>query len=240
MAETFTTPFSMHGARDAIAGGLDHIGEHVKGIERAVAEQPGLAFDLAKTLVESACRTILKERSIAISSDDDLPKLFKAVTRSLPFLPVEASAEAEVGKSLRQTLGGLHTAMQGICELRNRCGFASHGSDGPRPKMEPAQAMLAAGAAGALVCFLHRVHRQDQAPRPASRAMFDENPAFNTHVDDTHGMIRIFDAEFRASEVLYQMERESYRVYLTEFTTEVEGMEAGAAPEARLPTEDAA
>ena len=28
--------------------------------------------------------------------------------------------------------GGLSTAIQGICELRNQCGFASHGSGTPR------------------------------------------------------------------------------------------------------------
>ena len=52
-------PFVMHGARGAIAGGLLHIEEQVKGIERAVEENPGLAFDLAKTLIESACRRSL-------------------------------------------------------------------------------------------------------------------------------------------------------------------------------------
>jgi len=74
MAEALTTPFAMHGAREAIAGGLVHIEEQVKGIERAVLENPGLAFDLAKTLVESVCRAVLTERSIAFEPGDDVPK----------------------------------------------------------------------------------------------------------------------------------------------------------------------
>ena len=77
MAEALNGPFAMHGARDAIAGGLGHIEEQVKGIERAVTENPGLAFDLAKTLVESVCRAVLSERSIAFSPDDDLPRSSK-------------------------------------------------------------------------------------------------------------------------------------------------------------------
>src|SRR2546422_3049806 len=119
----------MLGARAAMAGGLTHIEEQVKGIERAVIENPGLAFDLAKTVVESACRTILTERKISFGSDDDLPRLFKTVTISLPILPASASSEAEARKSLAQTLNGLHTALHGVCELRNAFGFASHGAD---------------------------------------------------------------------------------------------------------------
>jgi hypothetical protein len=232
MAEALNGPFAMHGARDAIAGGLSHIEEQVKGIERAVTENPGLTFDLAKTLVESVCRTVLSERSISFSPDDDLPRLFKTATNVLPFLPVEASGEGEIRKSLAQTLNGLHTAIQGICELRNQCGFASHGSGNPRPVMESVQALLAAAAADAIVGFLHRVHRQDRTPPPALRAVYDENPAFNSYVDDAHGAIRIFEAEFRPSDVLFQMEPETYRVYLAEFDAEAEGAEAGAAPDA--------
>ncbi|MBM3148431.1 MAG: hypothetical protein FJZ88_00180, partial [Chloroflexi bacterium] len=157
-------PFVMHGARGAIASGLLHIEEQVKGIERAVEENPGLAFDLAKTLIESACRTILTERSITFNPDEDLPRLFRIVTSHLPFLPASASRETKVRRSLSQTINGLHTAVQGVCELRNACGFASHGVEGPRPAMEAVQALLAAETADAILGFLYRVHRQDRMP----------------------------------------------------------------------------
>jgi len=50
---------------------------------------------------------VLGERNIAHSEDDDLPKLFKKASQSLPFLPPEASGEGEIRKSLVQTLSGL-------------------------------------------------------------------------------------------------------------------------------------
>ena len=220
MAEVMPSPFVMHGARDAIAGGLAHVEQQVKSIEQAVVENPGLAFDLAKTLVESVCRAVLSERAIAHTEDDDLPKLFKTTASHLPFLPPTAAAEGATGKSLRKTLNGLSTAIQGICELRNQCGFASHGSDKPRPAMESVQALLAAEAADTIVGFLHRVHRQDRTPPASPRALYDDNPDFNDSVDESHGMIRIYEVEFRPSEVLFQMEPESYRVYLAEFDAE--------------------
>ena len=234
MAAPAPQPFVMHGARDAMAGGLAHIEEQVKGIEQAVVENPGLAFDLAKTLVESTCRSVLGERSVAYAASDDLPKLFKSATQNLPFLPATASDAADVRKSLAQTLAGLNTAIQGICELRNQCGFASHGAGEPRPLMEEVQALLAAEAADAIVGFLHRVHRQDRTSSPASGPSFEENGPFNDHVDEASGPIRVFEVEFRPSEVLFRMEPETYRIYLSEFDDNNSDAE-GQADEETLP-----
>ena len=230
MAEAGAAPFVMHGSRDAMASGLIHIEQQVNGIEQAIVGNPGLGFDLAKTLVESVCRTILSERAIAFEEDDDLPKLFKMATTHLPFLPPRASQEAETRASLKRTLGGLSTAIEGICELRNQCGFASHGTGAPRPVMESVQALLAAQAADTIVGFLYRVHRQDRGATHSPRALYLNNPAFNDYIDEAHGMIRIFDAEFRPSDVLFQMEPESYRVYLAErdVVADAEDPDAGA------------
>lgn len=203
--------FVMHGARAAMADGLVHIEEQVKGIERAVAENPGLAFDLARIVVESTCRTILTERKRAFARDDDLPKLFKTVTTLLPILPAAASAEATAQKSLKQTLNGLHTALQGVCELRNSCGFASHGADGPRPAMEGVQALLAAQAADTIVGFLHRIHRQDQSHTSVVALRYEDNRTFNEFVDDEHDEVMIFGLKYRPSEVLFRVDLEAYR-----------------------------
>jgi hypothetical protein len=217
----------MHGARDAVANGLTHIEQQVNGIESAIGENPGLAFDLAKTLVESVCRTVLVERSIVFNPNDDLPRLFRMVTTSVPILPIGASAQAETRRSLVRTLNGLHTAIQGICELRNQRGFASHGPGEPRPEMESIQALLAAEAADAIVGFLYGVHRQDRTSSASARAMYDENPEFNTYIDEVHEIIRIFDSEFRPSEVLFDMEPETYRIYLREHSAESQEAETG-------------
>ncbi|MBD3368242.1 MAG: hypothetical protein GF405_08750 [Candidatus Eisenbacteria bacterium] len=222
-AEARDSPFVMHGARDAVACGLGHIEQQVHALELAVAENPGLAFDLAKTLVESVCRAVLGERSIAFADADDLPKLFKTASRHLPLLPPSAPDASKTRKSLAQTLNGLSTAIQGVCELRNQCGFASHGAGFPRPTMESAQALLAAQAADTIVGFLHRVHCQDRTMPRSPFETFEGNQAFNDSVDETHGPIRILEIEFRASEVLFQMEPESYRIYASEFDDETNG-----------------
>ena len=217
MATSAPEPFVMHGARAAMAAGLTHIEEHIEGIEQAVVDNPGLAFDLAKTLIEAICKAVLDELSVNYNKYDSLPKLFNSVKEHLSFLPATAGTASTVEKSLEKTLDGLSDAVYGVCELRNQCGFASHGSGSPRPAMESVQALLAAETADAIVGFLHGVHRQNQTPPPAETPSFDENTAFNESLDEAFGPFQIHDVVFRASEVLFSLDPEAYRNYLAEF-----------------------
>lgn len=212
--------FRMHGAREAMASGMIHIEEQIKGLELSITENPGLAFDLAKTLVESTCKTILSERKISFSPDDDLPKLFKMVSKHLPFLPELSANEADARRRLAQTLGGLHTSLVGVCELRNSCGFASHGSEVRRPAMAGPQALLAAQAADTIIGFLHRVHRQNTVAITATRLTYEENSDFNDYVDFANDHIQIFHLEYKASEVLFNVDQEAYRDLLANFSND--------------------
>lgn len=219
-AEPDATPFLMHGAREAAANGLAHTVEQIAAIEQAMETSPGLVFDLARTLVESTCRTVLSERGIHWGRTDDLPVLFKRVTNEsgIRLLPVDGQASPEVRTSLKQTINGLNTALQGICALRNHCGFASHGADGPRPELEVGQALLAAEAADAIVGFLHRMHRASDERELTTQ---DREPlrdeVFDRWIDEAYGPFAIFEAEFQASDILLALESETYRVYLAEF-----------------------
>jgi hypothetical protein len=214
--------FLMQGARAAITGGLLHIEEQVKGLERAVAENnTGLVFDLAKTLIESACKTIIIERKGSYDRDDELPKLFKTASLVIPFLPVAIAADAAARKSLFQTLNGLSTTIQGVCELRNAFGFASHGSEQLRPQMENVQALLVAQAADAIVGFLYRVHRQDIS-RPRSIPIeYDDHQDFNDWIDDQSEPVQILSLPpYRPSEVLFNIDQQAYRDLLKEYESE--------------------
>jgi cytochrome P450 len=217
MARETTITFAMHGARGAIASGLTHIEQQVTALERAVIENPGYAFDLAKTLIESTCCTILAERGVSYDKDDKLPKLFKAASNTLPFLPSSASGSIEARKSLAQTLGGLSAAVQGVCELRNACGFASHGSDRPRPALESVQALLAAEAADTIVGFFYSVHQQDRTPAQLTTRVQDRDSEFDAYIDDQHPTVQIFEEDFAASKILFELAPEPYRLYLDEY-----------------------
>src|SRR5262245_55520681 len=113
MSEPQLEAFSMHGCREAMAAGLTHVGRYVAAIERAVAEEPDLTFDLARSLVEGTCRSILTDRGVAFEKRDDLPKLFRQVTQCLPLLPVTASSDAEARRNVERTLSGLFSTLDG-------------------------------------------------------------------------------------------------------------------------------
>lgn len=63
--------FVMRGARAAAANGIPHIEKQIAALESAVADNPSLAFDLAKFIVESTCKTILTERKISFEKGDN-------------------------------------------------------------------------------------------------------------------------------------------------------------------------
>ena len=227
MPEGADSSFVMHSSRDAISNGLVHIERQVNILERSVWDDPNLAFEAARALVESVCRSILSEREIEFSDKEKLPALFKKVGRILPILPTHTSHEADVRKSLNQTLNGLHTAVQGICELRNSLGIVSHGSESARPVMESAQALLAAQAADTIVGFLYRTHIQDRTPISPEPSEYDQNDEFNEFVDENHEIVRIFDSEFFPSDILFQMEPNTYRIHLTSFYSNQEDVVGG-------------
>lgn len=217
-APTSPAPFVMHSARGAMAAGLLHIEEQVKAIEQAVVENPSFAFDLARLLIESACKTILTERGGSFDKDDDLPKLFRMARQVVPFLPASLAGDPAARKSLEQTLNGLSTALQGVCELRNSFGFASHGSDSPRPAMAAIHATLAAQAADAIVGFLYGVHRQELLRPEAPRLEYDDHPDFNEWIDEQCAPVQILSLPpYRPSEVLFNVDQEAYRDLLADF-----------------------
>ncbi len=166
--------------------------------------------------MESACRTILSERGGGNWKNHDLPKLFRETTSRISFVPANAEADPAAQQGLKKTLQGLGTAIHGICELRNHCGFASHGKEEASPQLEAVQALLAASAADAIVGFLYRSHRQESGFAPAL-LKYEELESFNCWIDDAHEILRVFGFEFRPSEVLFHLDPAGYRNQLAEY-----------------------
>lgn len=230
--------FQMVGARDVLEAGQAHIEEQIVALESAVASNPGLAFDLAKTLLESTCKTVLKDRGCEYDANWDLPRLLKETLSQLRLVPEQVDDVEGVSDSLRKTTGGLQTIIQGICELRNTQGFASHGKGPSFQQLEPVHALLVARAADAIVHFIFSAHRFYEASAPSKPPSFEDNPKFNDYVDEVHDTVRICDLEYRPSEVLFQVDPQAYQDRLAEFEGEADaqGDEAQVSDEAKVPS----
>lgn len=222
----------MMGAREVMEVGAPHIKEQIVALEDAVTSNPGLAFDLAKTLLESTCKTVLTDRGCEYNQGWDLPRLLKETLDQLRLVPEQLDDAEGASDSLRKTIGGLQTVIQGICELRNTRGFASHGKEPSFQQLEPVHALLVARAADAIVHFVFRAHYYYQATPPSQPPAYEDNPAFNEYIDEVSGPVRILDLTYRASEVLFQVDQQAYQNHLAEF----EGQREPEADEAEVPS----
>jgi hypothetical protein len=220
MADAATAPFLMHGAREVLGESAVHIEQQIVALEEAVGTNSGLVFDLARTLLESACKMVLTDRACEYEDGWDLPKLLKETVSRLRLVPDGLDGAPGAEASLRKTVGGLQTVIQGICELRNTHGFASHGKDASFQQLEAVQALLVARAADAIVSFLFRVHRGYPATAPSKRLTYLDHADFNEHVDEANQPVRIFDLSYRPSEVLFQVDAQAYGEYLAGFEAE--------------------
>jgi hypothetical protein len=231
MAKNLPDTFLMHGSRAVLAsfGSAVHIEHQIHTIERAISENPPLAFDLAKALVETICRTILQDRGKTYDSNWELNKLFNETTQCLRLVPETHSADPDMRRSIQRTLAGLNGLIQGLCELRNKAGIASHGHDAFDIPMETLQALLAARAADALVHYLFSVHRSYVRDPNIGRIHYDDFGEFNDFVNESHEPIQIFELVFQASEVLFYVDADGYRAKLAEFQTDKKAEEDGHA-----------
>lgn len=122
------------------------IQDHLRRLLPSVDTDPRLAVSVAKDLVESTAKLVLRERGVSYSKGDSLPAL---VSRSQEALDLAASGvrgDAVQTKALRTILGSLTHLAQGITELRNEVGVG-HGRESVPSWVRPRHARLAAGAA---------------------------------------------------------------------------------------------
>ena len=136
-----------------------HMSEQIRRMEGAVDSDPALAVGSAKELVETCCRTILRDRAIAVEKDWDLPRLIKETAKVLKLTPDDIPERAKGEESIRRILGSLGSISQGLAELRNLYG-TGHGKDGKAKGISARHARLAAGCASALTIFLFETHKE--------------------------------------------------------------------------------
>lgn len=124
------TTFQLHGAREILqlsVGGIA-IERHISALEDAVEHNPSIAFDLARSLVESICKTILADRG-----EDPESLGFKDLLRRTysvcQLVPDSHTTKPDVIASLQDIIEGFETVIQALTNLRNSEGIASHGKD---------------------------------------------------------------------------------------------------------------
>src|SRR5712691_6658119 len=109
---------------------------------------PDGAITAARSLIEGACKQILKDRDVAYSNATNLPGLYGLVANELELDPGK-----EADQALRKILSGCMTTVNGLAELRNIHGD-SHGKAPGTSRPAQRHARLAVALAAAFATFL--------------------------------------------------------------------------------------
>jgi hypothetical protein len=117
-----------------------------------IGTDPAAAITAARSLLESVCIHILRERALAVPSDGDLPRLYREASRA-----VRVSPDQQSEPILRQVLGGCATVANGLAAARNTLSDA-HGRGPGDPEPAIRHARLAVNAAGTVALFLIETH----------------------------------------------------------------------------------
>jgi len=234
MAEPSTAQahFRMVGTRAAVLDGpiAEAIEQQIHAIENALASVPDFAFDLSKTLVESVCKTVLADIGRPADPKWEAQRLLKETTNRLALLPRNHPNPAKARNSVEKTTRGLLQTIQGLCELRNGYGMASHGRDGFSARLDLRQATLAAQAADTIVSFLYRIHRDALMQTPGARVYYEDHADFNEAFDGDNEPVRLGEVELLPSRVLFHGDHEAYKAALQEYISERDSACDGVGP----------
>lgn len=126
-----------------------------KALARRMSDPEG-AITVARTLLETVCKRILDDVSIAYTDKEDLPKLYATAAHALNLAP-----DQHVEEPIKAILGGAMRVVNGIGTLRNRFSD-SHGRGGKPVKPSARHASLAVNIAGAMAMFLVETHSEKQ------------------------------------------------------------------------------
>jgi hypothetical protein len=142
-----------HAKRIVEAFGSEYIAAQVKQMQDAIEAHPTDAIGKAKELLESCCRTILKEMKIEVDNNVTVPQLVKKVCEELKLTPANIPDEIAAARSIKTVLGNLAAISTSISEMRNAYG-TGHGKRANYKGLSPRHARLAVGTATTAVYFL--------------------------------------------------------------------------------------
>lgn len=150
------------------------IRDHLSRLGRSVDTDPRLAVSVAKDLIESTAKLVLRECGETFGKED-LPALTHRAQEALALTKGSlkdgpAASMAGLGK----LLGSLSGLIQGVAELRNEVGVG-HGRDTVPDWVQPRHARLAAGAATTWCNLMLETLGDPQAPWRRRTSLEGEN-----------------------------------------------------------------
>ena len=224
--------FRMDGARAILAATPEalHLQQQILAIEKAVVETPALAIDLAKTLVETVCKTILTDLKVTFATNEDCHALMRQTLLQMRLFPDGHLKPAEIQDQLTKLTNNLISAVQCLSKIRNREGLASHGRDAFASSLDNLQAEFAARSADAVVRFMWAAHTAYTRTSTKARMRYEEMFEFNGWIDNyqyEETPVTIFENTYKQSEILFKLDLDAYRSAHADYQTFLEELKQG-------------
>jgi hypothetical protein len=126
------------------------------------SDDPAGAITLARTLLEDVCRWLLHDLDVSAADHDDLPALYRKVSKALKLAPDDHSEQV-----FKQILGSCQSVVESLGALRNKLGDA-HGAGPRRARPAARHAELAVNLAGSMTTFLVATWEARRGPHDMS------------------------------------------------------------------------
>lgn len=128
----------------------EYMATQIDSLMKMRETNPTDAIGRAKELVESCCKTILKETGVEVPNDWDMNELIKATKKKLDIDTESVLNNLPEAKTVKRILGSLTGLVGGIAEFRNGWGMG-HGKASDFEPLFIRHAKLAVGSSITLV-----------------------------------------------------------------------------------------
>jgi hypothetical protein len=130
----------------------EYVNNKIRTMTEAINKDTDLAIGTAKELLETTCKSILKQKNVETNPNWTLPQLIKQTSQNVDLEPKNVADTEKAQKSILQILSGISSIVQGVTELRNSYG-TGHGKDADFKGLEIKYAKLVVGAVSEIVIF---------------------------------------------------------------------------------------
>jgi hypothetical protein len=210
------------------------IREQVEALEGAIPDQPGMAVSLCRSVLETTCKTILKDHGVDAERTWKGPKLVAEALKCVDLGAQEdGSTDPRLKGAVDSMVRGIQQIVHGLVEVRNDHGVAAHGADAYSPLLDSHYAEIVARATDSVVGILFKMHLRRGEGGPLARFQYGDHKDFDDYIDANFGPFEVLEIPLVASEALYHTDFQGYRQGLVEFRQDQDD----ATPEAE-PQED--
>lgn len=180
--------------------------------------ESGFVVGQCKALIESLCKSTLKEQQLNIDPNISIGKLAKKAVTALGIENTgnqdQKTREAFI-KLINAFALQLENAASAIGTLRNEYCPLAHGRGREEPQLHMIYAHLIASQTDSLAAFI--LELIDQHRNFVPEISFTENEDYNEYLFEEYGELDIFGDLYQAPEVLFKINPAKYKIGLGEY-----------------------